>query len=96
MGFELVSSAADLKSMRWGIIASDSTEIMLSESLKAPQMPKMNPLKNLNWPLNFYFYPSDIKSLHTHLETHVFRPTKLTITDYGMHEFSLQDPMGTY
>lgn len=94
LGFELVSSSEVLTSMRWGIIACDDTEFMLSESMKAPQMPRMNPLKNINWAVNFYFYPSDIQSLHKHLEALDFRPSELTVTDYGMQEFSLQDPDG--
>ena len=68
---------------------------MLSESDEVPRQQKgVDPLNNSGWPVNFYFYPLDILSLYEHLTKMQLSPTPLQPTDYGMQEFSVQDPDG--
>ncbi|MCC2606340.1 VOC family protein [Planctobacterium marinum] len=95
LGFELLSPMEELIHFRWGIIAADGTEFMLSESESAPQADAaIDPLLNHNWAVNFYFYPANIKALHDALLKKKFQPTALKQTEYGMQEFSIQDPDG--
>lgn len=84
----------DLAHFRWGIIGCNGTELMLSESENAPQIPKLDLLQSGHWAVNFYFYPPDIKGLHAHLEDIELAPTSSCNTGYGMTEFSVQDPDG--
>ena len=60
LGFQLVSSEQDLKAFRWGIIANDSIEFMLSESKGETPQQAVNPLNQSSWLVNFYFYPQDL------------------------------------
>lgn len=96
LGFELVSPVEDLTHFHWGIVANGGTELMLSESQpqKARLQEKVDPLNSSDWRVNFYFYPPDINALHVHLLDNNFEPTALIETEYGMLEFSLQDPDG--
>jgi uncharacterized glyoxalase superfamily protein PhnB len=94
LGFELVSSVEDLSQFRWGIIGSDTTELMLSESQHAPIKQQPDPFGSGDWSVNFYFYPPDIKGLHQHLLSNSYEPSPLKETDYGVLEFNLQDPDG--
>ncbi|BDX07876.1 VOC family protein [Planctobacterium marinum] len=95
LGFELVSPMEELIHFRWGIIAADGTEFMLSESECAPKLEShIDPLSDNSWSVNFYFYPANIEQLHETLVANQFQPTELKMTDYGMQEFSIQDPDG--
>lgn len=95
LGFELLSPMEELIHFRWGIIAADGTEFMLSESECAPQSEgDVDPLLNHSWSVNFYFYPANIKGLYDSLVAKNLKPTELKVTDYGMQEFSIQDPDG--
>lgn len=95
LGFELVSPMEELIHFRWGIIAADGTEFMLSETESAPQLEAdIDPLANNNWSVNFYFYPANIQELYDGLVAKALKPTALKVTEYGMQEFSIQDPDG--
>lgn len=95
LGFRLLSPMEELIHFRWGIIAADGTEFMLSESDCAPKQENdIDPLTHHNWAVNFYFYPANIQELYDALVANQFTPTRLKVTEYGMQEFSLQDPDG--
>lgn len=95
LGFKLVSPMEEMIHFKWGIISSGEAEFMLSESDELPKpQPGIDPLNNASWPVNFYFYPTDIIMLYQHLTKLDLAPTPLKPTDYGMQEFSVQDPDG--
>lgn len=95
LGFELVSSKAEQKEWRWGIIRSGETELMLSETQTDLGLNKdIDPNQDTSWPTIFYFYPDDVTELYKHVIENGYRATSLEVTFYGMKEFSMQDPDG--
>ena len=95
LGFEVVSDPAAVKEWRWATIRSGHTELMLSESRPQKTEPRVrDPHSDTDWPVIFYFYPDDVVRLYAHVLAEGFEPTALTVTHYGMREFSLVDPDG--
>ncbi len=95
VGFEVISDPAIIPEWRWAAIRSGQTELMLSQTETGVNLSAgSDPHKNTSWPVVFYFYPDDVKSLHQHIEKCGYQPTEVIVTHYGMREFSLQDPDG--
>ena len=95
LNFDVVSPMEMVQEWRWTTIRSGDTKLMLSESNCDINLKKdINPHADTSWPCIYYFYPDDVAALHTYLTQHGFQPTPLEVTDYGMREFSLQDPDG--
>ncbi len=95
LGFKVVSDEASVQEWKWAIIASGTTELMLSETEHPPTLAKIaNVLQSEDWPVLFYFYPEAVKPLHQSLLDKGYAPSELSETFYGMLEFSLQDPDG--
>ncbi len=95
LGFEIVSDPAMVAEWRWATIRSGSTELMLAETESPPALPTgIDPHANTAWPVIFYFYPDDVSELHARVVAEDYTPTEITVTIYGMREFSLQDPDG--
>ena len=95
LGFEVVSAKDALDEYRWGVIRSGDTELMLSETDTALNLPKgIDPHHNTDWPVIYYFYPDDVEALYRDVVGKGFKATPLEVTFYGMKEFSLQDPDG--
>ncbi len=95
LNFEVVSDPVLAKEWRWATIRSGETQLMLSETNATLRLSKnVDPHQIANWPTIFYFYPDNVDALHSHVVEQGFKPTAVTITHYGMKEFSIQDPDG--
>lgn len=95
LGFQVVSPTEAIASWRWANIRSGNVELMLSESDCEMSLKQgIHPHEDTSWPCIYYFYPNNIGELHKQLIQQGFSPTRLEVTDYGMREFSLQDPDG--
>lgn len=93
--FEVVSDPGAVDEFRWATIRSGDVELMLSESnCHLPLKKGIDPQKSSDWPTVFYFYPDDVRSLHSQVTKAGFNPTTICETGYGMREFSIQDPDG--
>lgn len=95
LGFEVVSDKDAIKQWRWATIRSGKTELMLSETERPPALQKgIDPQQCVSWPAIFYFYPENVRELHSSLIEKGYNPTDVLETIYGMREFSIQDPDG--
>lgn len=93
--FDVVSDPEVSQQWRWAVIRSGEVELMLSESETGPPAQAVaDPHHDTRWPVIFYFYPDDVVALHRHVVAAGYRPTEVSVTHYGMREFSLVDPDG--
>lgn len=95
LGFEIVSPLELVSEWRWATIGAGAVELMLSESgAKISLKQGIDPQVDVSWPAIFYFYPEDLVALRERVIDAGYTPTELEVMDYGMREFSLQDPDG--
>ena len=95
LGFTITSDPDLVKDWRWASLRSGNTELMLSESGGWASAEKnTDPHEKTDWPVIFYFYPDDVCVLHAHIVNAGYTPTPITVTHYGMREFSISDPDG--
>jgi catechol 2,3-dioxygenase-like lactoylglutathione lyase family enzyme len=92
LGFMLVSPESALRDFRWAHIRRDGVDLMLAGGEGGPVRPPG--ATGADWPVNFYFYPDDIESLHRALGSHGVDVGTLRVTVYRMKEFSCLDPDG--
>jgi len=92
LGFMLVSPESALRDFRWAHIRRDGVDLMLAGGEGGPVRPPG--ATGADWPVNFYFYPDDIESLHRALGSRGVDVGTLRVTVYRMKEFSCLDPDG--
>jgi uncharacterized glyoxalase superfamily protein PhnB len=93
-GFELISGQAELEQWKWAEIKSGQVVLMLSQSGCLGGKSDPVSTEEESWPALFYYYPEDVEQLHTHIKALGYEVGELSITFYGMKEFSLRDPDG--
>ncbi|NJK61629.1 MAG: hypothetical protein HC921_02120 [Synechococcaceae cyanobacterium SM2_3_1] len=93
-GFELSSGQEELEQWKWAEIRSGQVVLMLAQSgYLAEKSEPVSPEEG-SWPVIFYYYPEDVEQIYTHIKALGYEVGELSITFYGMKEFSLQDPDG--
>ncbi len=93
-GFELISGQEELEQWKWAEIRSGQVVLMLAQSGYLGEKSDPVALEEESWPAVFYYYPEDVEQIHTHIKALGYEVGELSVTFYGMKEFSLRDPDG--